>query len=98
MKVVKIKTKLTAEEKETQLNYDFVNKTWTMDSTVQKHFNKALKQGWVPLTQFEYEDGTVAGYVLEAPGRAVTIRSTKPKQMSDKQMMNLLDADEDDDE
>lgn len=96
MKVIKLTTRLTAEEKETTLNYDYLDKTWRMDCTVQKHFNKALKQGWTPLVRFEYEDGTVAGYVLEAPDRAVTIRNVVAKQMSEKQMSakqlrNLID-------
>ena len=91
MKVIKLTTRLTAEEKETTLNYDYLDKTWRMDSTVQKHFNKALKQGWTPLVRFEYEDGTVAGYVLEAPDRAVTIRNVVAKKMSEKQLGNLID-------
>lgn len=91
MKVIKLTTRLTAEEKETTLNYDYLDKTWRMDSTVQKHFNKALKQGWTPLVRFEYEDGTVAGYTLEAPDRAVTIRNVVAKQMSAKQLGNLID-------
>lgn len=91
MKVIKLTTRLTAEEKETTLNYDYLDKTWRMDSTVQKHFNKALKQGWTPLVRFEYEDGTVAGYTLEAPGRAITIRNVEAKKMSEEQLGNLID-------
>ena len=95
MKIVKLQTKITAEEKETLLNYDFVNKTWIMDSTVQKHFNKALRQGWTPLVKYEYEDGTAAGYQLEAPGRAITIRNVEQKKMSEKQLGNLFQDDDD---
>ena len=95
MKTIKLTAKLTAEEKETMLNYDFLNKTWRMESTVQKHFNKALRQGWTPLVKYEYEDGAVAGYVLEAPGRAVTIRNVEAKKMSEKQMGNLSQDDDD---
>ena len=91
MDIIKLTTRLTAEEKETTLNYDYLDKTWRMDSTVQKHFNKALRQGWTPLVRFEYEDGTVAGYVLEAPDRAVTIRNVVAKKMTDKQLGNLID-------
>lgn len=89
MEIIKLTTKLTSEEKETLLTYDYLNKTWHMDSTVQKHFNKALRQGWTPLIKYEYEDGTVAGYALEAPDRSVTIRNVEAKKMSDKQMSNL---------
>lgn len=94
MKIIKLTTKLTSEEKETLLNYDFLTKTWRMDSTVQKHFNKALNQGWTPLVKYEYEDGTVAGYVLEAPGRAITIRNVEAKKMSEKQLENLNGSDD----
>lgn len=94
MKVIKIHDQLINEEKETLLHYDFINKKWTMDSTVRKHFNKALKQGWIPKTRYEYDDGTVVGYILEAPDRSVTIRNVEKKQLSDKQLTNLLKDDD----
>jgi hypothetical protein len=94
MEIIKLTTRLTAEEKETLLNYDFLNKTWTMDSTVPRHFHKALKQGWTPIRQYMYDDGTVCGMVLTASERAVTIRNVNKKQMSEKQMCNLLSDDE----
>lgn len=94
MQTIKFTTRLTSEEKETLLNYDFLSKTWRMDSTVHKHFNKALNQGWIPLVRYEYEDGTVAGYVLEAPGRAITIRNVEAKKMSEKQLENLNGSDD----
>lgn len=91
MKIIKLTTKLTSEEKETLLNYDYINKTWRMDSMIQKHYNKALSQGWTPLIRYEYEDGSVAGYTLEAPGRAITIRNVVAKKMTEKQLENLND-------
>lgn len=97
MKIQKLRTRLTNDEKETLLNYDYVNKQWTMDSTVSTHYNKALKQGWTPIEKYEYEDGSAAGYKLVAPGRAVTIRSVDKKQMSSKQMDNLHSDDTDED-
>ena len=81
--------KLTNEERETLLNYDSIEKVWTMDSYVPKHFRKALKQGWTPIKQYVYEDGTVFGMTLTAPERAVSIRNTAKKQISEKQRMNL---------
>ena len=95
METIKVTTRLSAEERETILNYDNVEKMWLMDSTVPKHFNKALKQGWTPITQYIYEDGTVCGMALTAPARAITIRNTTKKQMSEKQLGNLLNDDED---
>lgn len=94
METIKVTTRLSAEEKETILNYDNVDKMWIMDSTVPKHFNRALKQGWTPTSQYIYEDGTVCGMVLTAPARAITIRNTAKKQMSEKQLDNLFGDDE----
>ena len=89
MEIIKVNTKLSIDERETTLNYDSVNKMWTLDSTVYKHYSKALKQGWTPIRQYIYDDGTVCGMVLTAPERAITIRSTVKKQMSEDQLTNL---------
>ena len=93
METIKINVKLTAEERETLLNYDSITKEWIMDSTVPKHFRRAVKQGWIPIRQYVYDDDTVCGMVLKASERAVTIRNTKKKVMSEKQMKNLSDED-----
>lgn len=90
MDIVKIGAdRLTNEERETHLSYDLVDKAWTMTSSVPKHFRKALKQGWTPVKQYVYEDGTICEMVLTAPERAVTIRNTEKKQLSDKQLAHL---------
>ena len=89
IKTTKITAKISAEERETQLNYDFIDKTWTMYSTIPKHFRKALKQEWQPKEQFVYEDGTVCGMILTASERAITIRNVNKKEMSEKQLKNL---------
>lgn len=94
MKTIKLTCRLSAEERETILNYDNVDKMWLMDSTVPKHFNRALKQGWTPIVKYVYEDGTVCGMALTAPARAITIRNTDKKQMSEKQLGNLSNDDE----
>jgi hypothetical protein len=94
METIQVNSKLTAEEREVTLNFDPISKTWTMDSTVPKFFRKALKQGWVPIRQYVYEDGTVCGMVLTGPERAITIRSTTKKQMSEKQLGNLSGSDD----
>lgn len=93
MEVIKVNAKLTNEERETILNYDSITKEWIMDSTVPKHFRKAVKQRWVPIRQYVYDDDTVCGMVLKAPERAVTIRNVEKKNMSDKQLKNLSDED-----
>jgi hypothetical protein len=90
MEVKVCKSKVAAEEKETLLRYDYVDDKWIMDSVISTHYNTALRQGWIPLIQHVYEDGTVFGYRLEAPGRrVVTIRNVEKKQVSEKQMENL---------
>jgi hypothetical protein len=94
MQIVKIKERLTSEEKETLLLYDTIDKQWTMDTTVMKHYNKAKRQGWEQVKEFVYDDGAVCGGVFVASDRAVTIRNIDPKQMSDKQMCNLLQDDD----
>ena len=98
METIKLTSKLSAEERETVLVYDNVDKVWRMDSTVPKHFNKAKKQQWTQTAEFVYEDGSVCGGVFEAPARAITIRSTEKKQMSEKQLGNLHDNEDEDDE
>ncbi len=94
METIKVINRLTNEEKETTLVYDYIDKVWEMYSTVPKHFNKAIKQGWCPIRQYVYEDGTICGMTLTASERAVTIRNVEAKQMSEKQMGNLSGSDD----
>lgn len=94
MQTIVIKERLSLEEKETLLLYDAADKKWIMDTTVLKHYNKAKRQGWEQIKEFVYDDGSVCGGVFEGPDRAVTIRNIDPKQMSDKQMCNLLQYDD----
>lgn len=89
METIKISTKLSNEEKETILTYDAIDKIWTMDTTIQKHMNRALKQGWMPIKKYVYMDNTVCGMVLIAPDRSITIRSTTKKELSEDQLGNL---------
>lgn len=89
MKTIRVNDTIKKEERETIVHYDGVTKKWLMDSTIPKHFKKALKQGWTPVVQYAYEDGTVCGMELTAPERAITIRSVTKKEMSQKQNNNL---------
>lgn len=89
METIKIYSKPTLEERETHLNYNPIDDEWVMDSNIPKHFRKALKQGWTPIRQYVYEDGTVCSMWLSAPDRAVTIRNTEKKRMSERQLSNL---------
>lgn len=98
MHTITVAGRLSTGEKEVLLSYNPETKMWTMDSTVPKWSRKALKQGWEPVKQYVYEDGTVCGMVLTAPERSVTIRNTAKKQMSEAQMENLFDEDEEEDQ
>ncbi len=99
MKTILVNNRLTIEERETVLVYSSVDKTWHMDTTVPKHANKAKKQGWKQTVEYVYDDGSLCGGAFEAPARAITIRNAEKKQMSEKQLGNLRDnEDEDDDE
>ena len=98
MKTIKVAARLTAEERETVLVYDSIDKMWRMDTTVSKHFNKANKQGWNQTVEYVYDDGNICGGAFEAPARAITIRNAEKKQMSEKQMGNLIGDDEDDED
>jgi hypothetical protein len=99
IKTTKINNKLSNEERETILVYDNIDKAWIMDSTIAKHFNKALKQGWTPISQSVYEDDTICGMVLTAPAKAITIRNPNKKRvMSELQMGNLHGHGDDEDD
>ena len=98
MKTIQVNSRLSTEERETVLVYDNATKTWNMDTTVPKHCNKAKRQGWTQIAEYVYDDGVVCGGAFTAPARAITIRNTEKKQMSEAQMGNLFADDEDDEE
>jgi hypothetical protein len=99
METIKINSRLSLEERETVLVYSSVDKTWYVDTVVPKHMNKFKRQGWKQTAEYVYEDGSPCGGAFEGSERAITIRNAEKKQMSEKQMGNLVgDDDEDDDE
>ncbi len=85
MEIVKINGRLSNDEKEVCMVFDYALKKWTMDTTVMKFYNKAKKQGWVQLKEYVYNDGVVVGGVFEAPMYSVSVRSTKKMERSNKQ-------------
>ena len=99
MNIIKVSSRLTNEEKETIVTYDNIDKVWRMESTITKHFNKALRQEWTPITQYVYEDGVVCGMVLEAPAHTITIRNPNKKRVvNDAQTRNLHKHDDDEED
>ena len=89
MEIIKVNVKLTNEERETHINYDPIDKVWTLYSTIPKHFRRALKQGWTLVKEYIDEDGVTCGMILTAPERSITIRSIDKKQLSEKQLQAL---------
>ena len=89
MEIIKIRTKLSTSERETLLNYNMEDQIWELDTTILKHYNKALKQGWQLLRQYVYEDGTIAGGVFKGSKTSVTFRNPEKKKMSKNQLNNL---------
>ena len=95
METIKITgTRLSNEEREIHLYLDPVDRVWVLDAFMPKYFRKALKQGWTPIREYIYDDGTVAGMSFTAPERCISIRNIEKKKLSDKQMENLCSEDE----
>lgn len=83
IKTKKITNKISIAERETHIYRD--DDGWTMDSTVPKDFNAALRKGWTPVEQTVYDDGTVCGMILKAIPSAVTIRKNAARSVSEEQ-------------
>lgn len=95
METIKITgVKLSNEEREVHLYLDPIDRVWVLDAFMSKYFRKAIKQGWTPIREYIYEDGTVAGMSFTAPERSISIRNTEKKKLSKKQMTNLCSEDE----
>lgn len=83
IKTKKITSKISVSERETHIYRS--GDGWTMDSTVSKDFNAALRKGWTPVEQTVYDDGTVCGMILRAIPSAVTIRKNAARSVSEEQ-------------
>ena len=90
MEIIKITgARLSNEEREVYCYLDPIERVWILDAFMPKYFRKAIKQGWTPIKQYIYEDGTVCGMSFTAPERAITFRNADKKKLSDKQLKNL---------
>ena len=95
MEIIKVAgARLLNEEREVHLYLDPIDRVWMMDAFMPKYFRKAVKQGWTPIRQYVYKDGTVCGMTLTAPERSVSIRNVNKKRLSEKQLENLNSVDE----
>lgn len=90
IKTKTITSKISVSERETHIYRD--DDGWTMDSTVPKDFNAALRKGWKPVAQTVYEDGAVCGMVLRAMPSAITIRKNTARSVSDAQKAAAAEA------
>ena len=94
MEIIKVSTRLSNEEREVHLYLDPIDRVWVLDAFMPKYFRKAIKQGWTPIRQYVYDDGTVCGMSLTAPERSISIRNTEKKKLSKKQLETLNSEDE----
>ncbi len=85
-------TRIIPEERETHLNFDYIDKVWYMESSIPRHINKALKSGWTPIEQHTYEDGTICSMKFIAAERGITIKTPKKRELSDEHKAKLLGA------
>lgn len=95
MEIIKVSgMKLTNEEREVHFYLDPIERIWVLDAFMPKYFHKAIKQGWVPIREYVYEDGTVYGMSFTAPERCISIRNINKKKISEKQRKSLNTSDE----
>lgn len=59
----------------TLVSFSQIDKIWCVDTTIPKHYNRFLRQGWKLVREYVCGNGEIIGGVFEAPERAITIRS-----------------------
>lgn len=59
----------------TLVSFSQIDKTWCVDTTIPKHYNRFLRQGWKLVREYVYDSGEIVGGFFEAPERAITVRS-----------------------
>lgn len=75
MEKVIIASKIPSREQETLVCFNQVDKKWCVDTTIPKHYNRFLRQGWKPVKEYVYDNGEIVGGAFEAPEQAITVRS-----------------------
>ena len=76
---------LTAEERETILNYNEENNYWEVYTAVRKHMNKFDKLGWECVNVEYYPDGEISGKSYKVPNWAICFRSPVKKELTEEQ-------------
>lgn len=59
----------------TLVSFSQIDKIWCVDTTIPKHYNRFLRQGWKLVREYVYDNGEIVGGSFEAPERAITVRS-----------------------
>ena len=85
-----LKNRIISEERETHILYDPETDTWTMESNIPRHFNKAMRVGWEPICQYCYEDGSIAAMTLSSSERGLTIKTPKKRELTDEHKAKLF--------
>lgn len=63
-----------AEERETIICYDAIDRQWSAWTTIPAHINKFMKSGW-QMVRSTVSEGTVIDAEFTAPKNAITIRN-----------------------
>ena len=73
-------TKLTAEERETNLTYNESDGFWMITTDVQKHMTRLERLGYEPVKTVYYPDGSVETKEYKLPAWGVSFR--KPEKIT----------------
>ena len=88
----KITYSISAEEKETLLRYDYLEKCWYVESTVPSHITKFKKQGWEIISQTVNEQGVVqvAEFKCSNPSSISINKAEKRKKEMTEEQRKIL--------
>ena len=84
------------EERETHISFDPEQNLWILESNIARHYNKAMRAGWEPISQWVYDDGTICGMTLCAHERAITIKTPNKRTLSAEHKEKLTSSQIDD--
>ena len=84
--------KLTAEERETLLRFDYLDQCWYVETSVPTHITKFKKQGWEIIAQTLSKDGSIQAveFKCDNPSSISIGRAEKRKrELTEEQRENL---------
>lgn len=95
MKEIKYEGHITPEERETIITYSEIDKKWTVDTTIPRHYRKFLKQGWAQTSITTDSNGSFIAAEFENGEKAISIRnisSATKRTLSDEHLAKLMAA------